>query len=385
MIAGFSTRSLAESAARTGFEVVSLDYFGDSDQRALVENHSLKRDYGQAYSASTLAEAGRKLRTDALVYTSSLENHPQVVADLAADRLLLGNGPDVLRQVRDWGILRVFCDKAGIATATTLLPGEEGLADPALRWLRKPLRGGGGRDIRAWDGTPLDEHHLLQAHVDGTPASAAFVADGEKALVLGMTEQLIGREELGSEGFAWCGNILPLDLREMEGAALRREIARMTCRLTERFGLKGVNGIDFVVSSDAGRRPKPVLIEVNPRYTASMELMEWAGGISMFSLHVKAAQGLLSIPSDVPRLGPTALSFGKAIVYALSDVTVPDTKKWVDLGRRDVPYPGERIEAGHPVCTVLAEGKGRAGCWLGLLEAARSLRRELGDQIGGIP
>jgi len=246
------------------------------------------------------------------------------------------------------------------------------------------VRSGGGRDIEAWDGGPLDEEHVLQAYVEGTPASAAFVADGAKSFVLGMTEQLIGRAELGSGGFAWCGNILPLELPKTEQGTFRREIGRITSHLAERFGLRGVNGIDFVVSSGQGDRLLPILVEVNPRFTASMELVEWARDISIFSLHVNAAQGVLSTSPDLADSDLSPRSFGKAIVYARSTVTVPDTTGWVDLGRRDVPYAGERILAGHPVCTVLAEGRGRTACWIALLEAATSVRRELGDEIGGV-
>jgi predicted ATP-grasp superfamily ATP-dependent carboligase len=45
LVVGLSTRAIAESAVRGGHRVVTLDYFGDRDQRALVENHALLRDF----------------------------------------------------------------------------------------------------------------------------------------------------------------------------------------------------------------------------------------------------------------------------------------------------------------------------------------------------
>ena len=101
LITGLSTRAIAESAVRGGHRVITLDYFGDRDQRALVENHALLRDFGLPFSAEGLLQASRRLDFEAVVYISNLENHPEVVEELARERILLGNGPVVLRQVRD--------------------------------------------------------------------------------------------------------------------------------------------------------------------------------------------------------------------------------------------------------------------------------------------
>jgi len=386
LVTGLSTRAIAESAVRGGHPVVTLDYFGDRDQRALVENHALLRDFDLAFSAEALLQASRRLDFEALVYISNLENHPEVVEELAQGRVLLGNAPGVLRQVRDWRTLRAFCHEAGIPCPATLLPGEEGDAARTIRWLRKPVRSGGGHGVRRWAGEPLDEAHILQAYVEGRPASAAFVADGQRSVVIGLTEQLIGRGELGARGFTWCGNILPLALQPAERIAVLETVKRMAARLTRRFGLRGVNGVDLVVADGPDGRPCPFLVEVNPRYTASMELVERAYGLNVFSLHLGALAGRLPDFSLAEHLhGVTVVTtsvvpyFGKGIVYARRTVVMPETEGWTQQGRRDVPFPGERIEAGHPVCTVLAEGKGREACWNRLLASVETVRQEIGD------
>ncbi|HUX76018.1 MAG TPA: ATP-grasp domain-containing protein [Anaerolineae bacterium] len=384
LVTGLSTRAIAESAARGGHPVVTLDYFGDRDQQSLVENHSLLRDFGLPFSAGSLLQASRTLDSDcrlaAVVYISNLENHPGVVEELAQGRVLLGNAPDVLRQVRDWHTLRAFCHDAGVACPTTLLPGEESEADPTVRWLRKPVRSGGGHGVRRWAGEPLDENHVLQAYVEGRPASAAFVADGRRSVVIGLTEQLIGRGELGATRFAWCGNILPLPLQPADSVAVLEKVERMTAQLTRRFGLRGVNGVDLVVADGPDGRPHPFLVEVNPRYTGSMELVERAYGLNVFSLHLEAMAGRLPGFSLADHLHLQDRYLGKGIVYARRTVTLPETAGWTERDRRDVPFPGERIEAGHPVCTVLAEGEGREPCWNRLLASVEEVRREIGDR-----
>lgn len=378
LITGLSTRAIAESAVRGGHQVITLDYFGDRDQRALVENYALSRDFGLPFSARALLQASRGLEFEAVVYISNLENHPEVVEELSRGRVLLGNAPTVLRRVRDWRALRAFCLEAGIACPTTLLPGEKkNSLDPGeCGWLRKPVRSGGGHGIRPWAGEPLDEDHILQAYVAGRSASAAFVADGQRSVVIGLTEQLIGRRELGAQGFAWCGNILPLTLPPAERVAVLETVERMATRLTRRFGLRGVNGIDLVIA-DGG--PSVFLLEVNPRYTASMELVERAYGLNVFSLHLEALAGRLPDFSLAKHLCFQDSYVGKGIVYARRTVTLPETAGWTEQNRRDIPFPGERIEAGHPVCTVLAEGEGQEMCWNRLLAGAEAVRREIKD------
>lgn len=391
LIIGLSTRAIAESAVKGGHNVATLDYFGDQDQKELVENYSLKRDFQFPFSAEGLLQASRRLRFEEAVYISNLENHPAVVAELTRGRVLLGNAPVVLRQVRDWRVLRAFCQEANIPHPTTLLAGEEEAADPSVRWLRKPVRSGGGHGVRFWMGEPLGENHVLQAYVDGRPASAAFVADGQRSVVIGLTEQLIGREALGARGFAWCGNILPLVLQPAERATVLEAVERMVASLTSRFDLRGVNGVDLVIADGPDGRPYPSLVEVNPRYTASMELVERAYELDVFSLHLEAMAGRLPGFSLRERLHAPGLCLGKGIVYARRTVTIPETDGWKELGRRDIPFLDERIEAGHPVCTVLAEGRGRDTCWTHLLAGVAAVRQEIGEKAengfknGGMP
>ena len=42
LIAGLTTRALAESALGAGCEILTVDYFGDLDQKRLCENVSLR-------------------------------------------------------------------------------------------------------------------------------------------------------------------------------------------------------------------------------------------------------------------------------------------------------------------------------------------------------
>jgi len=199
-------------------------------------------------------------------------------------------------------------------------------------------------------------------------------------VVIGVTEQIIGREELGAKGYRWCGNILPLKLEASKKDGFIGVIEKMAARLTHRFGLRGVNGVDLVIAQGRDGEPSPFLVEVNPRYSASMEMVDRAYGLNVFSAHLDALEGRLPAFSLAEHLeGPY---LGKGIVFAHKTVTMPETKNWVKRGRRDIPCPGERIDAGHPICTVLAEGEERETCLKNLLASVEDVRWETGDESG---
>ncbi len=390
LITGVSTRAIAESAKAAGYDFVTLDYFGDYDQKTWCENYALARDFGLPYGPGPLYEASRRLKYDAIVYTASLENHPATVARLAAGAALrgtaggngsglLGNRPEALKRVRHGPTLFAFLGDRGVPTPQTLFGNRPASATPH-RWLRKPVSSGGGHDVTFWDaGRPPGRGYLLQQHLAGQVCSAAFVANGREAVVLGLTEQLIGRPEFGATGFIYCGNLYPL-LRTDGGALeeLAAEVGDLATALTREFGLVGLNGLDFVLCDG---RVWP--LEVNPRYSASMELIEAAWGLSMFDCHVRAVlHGDLPDPGRADVAGgrasdPNGSTYGKAILYAERDCRAPDTRNWAERGIRDVPFPGEAIVKGSPICTVLSSAATADACYAGLVEGAEALGGEL--------
>lgn len=374
LIIGVSTRGLAESAKAAGYELVTVDYFGDYDQKSWCENLSLKRDLNLPFGSAQLYEASRNLKFEAVAYTSNLENHPEVIRkfeDAGAEKQcrLLGNSADVLSRVRHWPTLFSFLQGQGVSVPETLY-GHQPPANDKRRWLRKPIHSGGGHDISFWEkDRPTGATFILQEHVSGTSASASFVSNGKECVVLGLTGQIIGRSEFGASGFRYCGNILPL----MAGQdAVLTQVRDIAARLTREFTLVGVNGLDFVLK-DGQLFP----IEVNPRYSASMELIERAYGLSIFELHVQSIQhGALPDFDLAARLADDGF-YGKAILYAEQGGVAPDTRGWPARDIRDVPFPGETWSAGDPVCTVLASGLTRAECFAGLVAQAEAIKGEI--------
>lgn len=376
LVAGVSARAAAESAAKAGFAVTAIDAFGDLDQHPAVRSLPLPRESHAPFTARAAADAVRDIEADAVAYLSPFENHARAVEALAsgrstplrAGRVLWGNPPDVLRRVRDPFLMTGLLRRRGFSTPMTRVDVPPELT--ARDWLVKPFRSGGGQGVRPWaPGTHVLPGFYAQERVDGVPASIVFAAAGGRVVPLGTSRQLIGDAAFGASGYRYCGNLLARagdDVLTEKVVASAIDLAEC---VTQEFELVGLNGIDFIVRDEV-----PVMIEVNPRWCASMELVERHYGMSMFGLHAAAcAEGVLpSFDLAAARHTPTVI--GKAIVFATADAVAGDTRAWLgDDTVRDVPKPGERLAAGQPICTVFAHGEDTEECRARLRERARAI------------
>ena len=149
--------------------------------------------------------------------------------------------------------------------------------------------------------------------------------------------------------------------------------ARAICScLAAAFALRGLFGVDFVWDGE-----RAWTIEVNPRPTASLEAIEAAYGVGVFGAHLRACAGELP-QVEAERAGAA----GKAVLFATEDVVIGDSVRWLERGVRDVPHPGERIAAGHPICTRRGHGRDAARRRsTALEEQAARLRAELEPRV----
>ena len=204
----------------------------------------------------------------------------------------------------------------------------------------------------------------FQKRIEGTPCAAVYVAADGEARLLGVTRQLIGEPWLRSHGFQYSGSIGPWPVAENTLATL----ARLGSMLSEQFELVGLFGVDFILDHDE----RVWTIEVNPRYTASVEVVERFTGVKAIAMHVAACGGDSAAleagkancyaGDDVSR---SAECHGKATLFATRDGVVSQEfaeycneeslrSPWPGLG--DVPTAGTPIENGRPVLTIFASG-----------------------------
>ncbi len=303
LVAGVSTRAAAASAARAGYDVSAVDGFGDLDQDSAVRSSSVA-----PFTPAGAVRAACSVDCDAVAYLSSFENHPNAVAALARGRTLWGNPPSVLREVRNPIRVAAVFGRHGVVVpkVCTSRPGFG-----AARWLVKPLASGGGQRVRPWQ----DEAHIpagcyLQEYVDGTPGSVVFVAAKGRAVPIGVSRQLIGEAAFGSTDYHYCGNILASAGRRTHDLPLTDAAMNLARIAARAFDLVGVNGIDFIA-----RGKSLVPIEINPRWCASMELVERAYGLSVFAMHAAACSKgeLPTFALDVALARPTHVRQGHCL------------------------------------------------------------------------
>lgn len=385
LLIGFNTRSLAESSAAGGYSFVSLDCFGDVDHSLLGPVFSPRRQHPDfppvdRVNIECLVDWGiilaKREHCDSIVYSSGLENHPELLGKLVTESgcRLFGNTPSVLRQVRDPVALCHSLQEAGFhAPETHLADGKQ--PDKEKRWLVKPMKSGGGNGVAlAGKRIAIPKKSVYQEYLKGKPCSFTFISDGmSNSLVLGITEQQIRGKSYTGRDFGYAGNLFPLETSGQR--TLLETVANIASFLTVRYGLRGLNGVDFILHEG-----ECWVIEVNPRYSASVELFELAYGFSMIKLHLLACDGdwhevkrvVAQMPIELMSCRPQRI-WAKAVIYTRTSKVVQPTHytptgeqtlAWArDLharGLRDLPYPGEIIPAKKPVATAIASGTTRA-------------------------
>lgn len=378
LILGASTRATAMSALRAGFDPVCIDQFADADLLQIGSVTAVESLSPQANPA--LRAALDQFRHLPVIPVGGIENQPSLLKDLQARQLrYLGSSPASIARVRDPLQLA-----EGLEEVKQRVLAIQPCVDSPPRdgsWVVKPIASAGGRNIAIWDQTtPVPEFpHCFQQRVHGSVYSGLFLAETEPGDVrfIGLTRQLVGCPELDATPFGWCGNIGPSFL-PVEVEFLVRRWGNI---LKWKFGLTGLYGIDFIVD-DAGN---PWLLEVNPRITASVEILELACATSLLADHVACYDANLAAQAwefASPPISTGGDRLGRVILYAprrlVSQIAVPDPVEWETAPRiADVPAPGSIIEPGHPVCSLYAWGETEAEVQTRLFELACDVRGQL--------
>lgn len=353
LVIGNSARYGAVSAARAGFRVTAIDAFGDMDTRACASRFHRADGIG----AEALVDAALHLGEQPgaprrLVYGAGLDGRADQLRRLEGRFEIAGNGADASEPVACPRRLFDLLRSLGIPfPPVSHVPP----ANPA-GWLVKRLASCGGLGVR--DAVPaesdLPPDAYFQRLVVGMPVSAVFAADGRSARVLGYSR--LSTVALPGAPFAYAGAVA----WSTPGGALRRAATTYARRLTRALGLRGVNGIDLLLPSDPDRAQHetaeaPLLLELNMRPPATLELHEGPGVRSGLSTHLAADAGVLPGFADAlhPSTGATAVR-GMRVLYAQEALAVPafDWPCWCS----DRPPAGTVVPAGAPLCTVQAGG-----------------------------
>ncbi len=166
--------------------------------------------------------------------------------------------------------------------------------------------------------------------------------------------------------FAYTGSLGPLPLDDQTQACWER-LGRAIMSV---LPMQGVFGVDAICRE---AEPRWTLIEINPRYTASMELWERATGASVLRVHLGVWRQSLTLAAAETRgrdgspNSPSDVCHAKRIVFAPFDVRVTSAvAEMMDRRRRvagyeypelsDLPRAGVTIRRQQPIATVFGRG-----------------------------
>ncbi len=341
VLVGSGVRHLVESARNAGIPVIAVDNYGDQETARAAQQLRLVQTPG----ASSLAKAALSLRIrggppSRLMYSGGLDARPDLLGQLSECFDLRGNGAYTAALLSEPRHFFRLLDQLEIP-----YPEVSFAAPPRpFGWLLKQTASCGGAGVIDADDTRPETPGLgayWQRRIQGPTISVLFLADGSSARVIGFSRLYAERQ--GNRPFAYAGAIgIP-----GPDASHRQALTDYVRRLTAAMGLRGVNGIDLVLGEQG-----PLLLELNARPTATLEIHEARLPGGSVAAHLAACEGRLPrLEKDVP--GRTR---GYRVIYAPAQLVTPRLP-W-PAWARDRPFEGALIAHKDPLCTVHAEGKG---------------------------
>jgi predicted ATP-grasp superfamily ATP-dependent carboligase len=368
MVVGFNSRPIACLAMQLDLRVIAVDYWGDLDIKKCADGllTVLQQKHGEHLRPASnkplcellvdLAEksADKFGEIDFILLGSGLDDRPDLWARLARIAPVLGNHPEKLKVVRNPSKLFAIARGLGISCPKT-----EKATSPDEAWeiakkigstvVLKPMSGSGGSGIRFGGYLQEVNKHFrdvagesgevwVQEFIRGVDASSSIIGNGSECRVVSVNEQLLGVEQLGaSKPFSYCGNIVPLKVN----VRVIEHIREISSALGKKLGLIGSNGFDLVIDSDK----EPYLMEVNPRFQATLECIKYVTHLNLVQEHIKACGG--ELPKNVPEPQGFAV---KMIAFAKKKGRVPDLSGIETVF--DISHPGVIVDKGDPICTV---------------------------------
>ncbi len=346
--AGRHVRPFMENACYHGYEVAALDGFNDWD--AARFGLLLQPFGGMGQNPEGFFSRAEALPGWPLIFCSPVESCPQAMQKFSGGRQALNASASAMASSRDFAFL------SHVAGGLVLLPevsAGPGNGEPG--WIVKQTASAGGMGIRM-DGGILNPGEFRQKLVTGLSVGAVFYSCATGTRLCGLTRHI-------NHGFLFAGGIYPADIGQKAHDAIRR----FAQKLAPEAGMRGWWGADFIINGDTVH-----LLEVNPRFTASLELLALAHEIDIVGVQAGMVDGTYHL-----EIGKAGGYFGRMVVYAAHDCVFAGPEKWFDAGARDIPHHGAAIKNGEPVLSLYATGGTQGECMEKLRAMENGLNKEL--------
>ena len=384
---GIDTRPMVNSALKLDYKTFSISYFKTVDfKMPYAEKHVLDQEsviscgrFEENYSTNKLLELSKDFlfqnhdgdEIDKIVLTTGINSKDFSGKFKKYEKIVRGNRntEGVENKFKFYKKLKNKFD-----VPLTFQPSDMYELNEILeqytnnQFILKPLQGSGGLGIFLLNNESSNklkqlneicqnislENYILQEYVEGINVSTSVLSshDEEKSLI---NTKLITEHDLGNNSFEYSGNILPLDENSFgmfnnnrtnidhnfDINKLNDEMKNTSEDLMKEFKLIGSNGVDYVMDKEGELK----VIEINPRFQGTYELVEKVMDINLLDAHIKACEGELI---EIPPIDGYAV---KKIIYArkqvkIGNLNIPNVY--------DIPYQGVKIEKNQPLVTVIS-------------------------------
>ncbi|QEG01119.1 ATP-grasp domain protein [Stieleria maiorica] len=370
VLVGASARAAAESAQIAGFSPIVIDQFGDRETVASAHQwHSLD----EIRVSDTTAMLDRIVGDTPIAIVGGLQGGYQWLAPSGlapsglapsglapsglarsglapSGRRFLGASPAQFTNCDDVVFLRELAARAAVRFPESR---RNGGTKPG--WLVKHRASSGGLGVSYCEsGGPIPDGAILQQPVRGPICGASFFGLGDRALLLGVCRLL--KKRIGPYPFVFAGALGPIPISIEVCNSLRR-LGTAFCSAAPIFG---PFNIDVAIQHDS-----VTLLEVNPRWSASMELVEraWSEAsdepCSMFDRPADWERRVGQSSQDPGEsfcVGKT--TFLKRVLFARADRTISpaDFDRQTRSGRwewKDVPRRPTQLNRHEPLATLI--------------------------------
>ena len=392
LLMGIDTRPMVNSALKLDYKTFSISYFKTVDfKMPYYEKHVLDQEsviscgrFEDNYSPCKLLDLfeetldendnDENFEIDKIVLTTGINANHFSGKFKKYEKIVRGN-KNTESVENKFKFFKKLKNKFNVPL--TFQPSDIGELNEILeqhtnnQFILKPLQGSGGLGIFLLNNGTCDklkqvdeicknislENYILQEYIEGTNVSSSVLSshDEQKNLI---NSRLITEHDLGNNSYEYSGNILPLDENSFKMFndnrtkfdsnfsvdELNEEMENTSEDLIREFKLIGSNGVDYILDKDGELK----IIEINPRFQGTYELVENVLGINLLDAHIKASEGELI---DVPKINQYSI---KKIIYA---------RKQVNIGNLnipnvyDIPYEGVKIEKDQPLVTIISSNK----------------------------
>ena len=342
LIIACSGRALAAAAQRAGYNVHVIDCFADEDTRSFSGSvHQLQYGCDGFAEEQLLVHVRKVISRHAnviVVVGSGFEANPELLDKLSELASVLSNSKNTVVSLKD--PVR-FCE---VLSQNAIRHPDISLSRPkdSKKWLIKKVAGIGGGHVNWLDHACSESgsDYYYQQYIPGAVSSVVFLANGIHANIVGFNRQL-QTDQFADLPFLYQGAIsvnVTIDQH-------KHVIEEMINKITEKTGLTGLCGLDYIVD-DAG---DIYVLEVNPRPPSTFELH--GSEQSLFAAHLACFDGRLLDYTCHSDGDNNEKSSGYAILYAKENIQISDNINW-PLWVKDRPSSGRVIPVKFPVCSV---------------------------------